>query len=372
MRLAIDCRALRKAPSGIPNFLVMAINQIALTYPDWEIKLLSNENFHEDYKKTLLVSDNIEIIISPFFIFKNVSFIWLLLKAGTVIKRIKPDIFWAPAFLLPIFLPPNIKTLVTVHDVVAKEFSDTMSFAGKMYARLLQDASINKADKLWTNSAYTAEAIEKHYPNRKNKQIFTGFFINTGIFRSIQISENRKKDLQQKYNLTESFFIFVGTLEPRKNLIFLMSLLPHLKHLKHKLIVVGAKGWGQTNIQNILSQKDYPIDYIEFPGFVETDDLVHLYNMATLYISTSLNEGFGMPQLEAMACGCPVVSPHNSAMIEVVEGAGETVTTWEFTDWVKTIEKVSNNRNYYVQKGYKRVEQYEASTVIKNLFQDFV
>jgi len=372
MKIAVDCRALRKTPSGIPNFLIMAINQIALTYPDWEITLLSNEKFYEDYKNKLLVSKNIEILISPFFIFKNVSFIWLLLKAGTVINRVKPDIYWAPAFLLPPFLPPNIKTLVTVHDVVAKEYPGTMSFAGKMYARLLQDSSINKADKLWANSAYTAEAIKKYFPARKSKQIFTGFFINTGIFKRIYISENRKKDLQQKFKLTESFFIFVGTLEPRKNLIFLISLLPYLKHLKHKLIVVGAKGWGQTNIQNILSQKDYPIDNIEFPGFVETDDLVHLYNLATLYISTSLNEGFGMPQLEAMACGCPVVSPHNSAMIEVVEGAGETVATWEFTDWVKAIEKVLNNRNDYVQKGYKRVEQYEASTVIKNLFQDFV
>jgi glycosyltransferase involved in cell wall biosynthesis len=74
-----------------------------------------------------------------------------------------------------------------------------------------------------------------------------------------------------------------------------------------------------------------------------------------------------MPQLEAMACGCPVVSPHNSAMVEVVEGAGETVKTWDEADWLKTITYVDQNREDYIAKGFKRVAAYKRETVIRNL-----
>jgi glycosyltransferase involved in cell wall biosynthesis len=74
-----------------------------------------------------------------------------------------------------------------------------------------------------------------------------------------------------------------------------------------------------------------------------------------------------MPQLEAMACGCPVVSPHNSAMIEVVYGAGETVKSWNANDWINTINMVYNNREKYILAGLNRVKKYEREDIIKDL-----
>lgn len=104
-----------------------------------------------------------------------------------------------------------------------------------------------------------------------------------------------------------------------------------------------------------------------FAGFLSTEELIKIYNMASVYVSTSSNEGFGMPQLEAMACGCPVVSPHNSAMIEVVEGAGETVKTWEKQDWLEKINQVYQNRDFYINAGFKRVMEYKKELVVKRL-----
>ncbi|QMU28957.1 glycosyltransferase family 4 protein [Adhaeribacter radiodurans] len=368
MKMAIDCRALRNAPSGIPNFLVASINDFSRYFINWEFFLLSNEEFHPEIAKQIIYRDNIKVIIAPLLLFKNVSFLWLVTKANFIVNKIKPDLYWSPAFLLPPFLSNKIQTLVTVHDVVNKEFKSTMSLIGRIYAHLLQDYSINKADKLWANSYYTTSAIMKYYKTRRSKDIFTGFFINKTLFKPITISDQEKSALLNQYNVNSNFILFVGTLEPRKNLEFLLNLMPSIKHLEVKLLVVGAKGWGKTKISSIVESTNYPSEKVVFSGFVPSEDLIMLYNLASIFISTSLNEGFGMPQLEAMACGCPVIAPHNSAMIEVVEGAGETVRSWEVNDWVNAITKVLINREEYRIKGLERSKQYEAEFVLKQLF----
>lgn len=367
MKIVIDCRALRKKPSGIPNFVVSAINGIATENPDWKLYLLSNEAFNPELQEALIKSTNIDIIISPFPILNSISFVWLIFKVNRLLKKIAPDLYWAPAFLLPPQITSKVKTLVTVHDLVFKEYKNTMSFINRLFFELLHDRSINRADLLWVNSDYTKEGIEHTFPRRKCKAIFKGFFINTTIFRPITLSLANRQELLSRFNLAEKFILFVGTLEPRKNLIYLLSMMPELAALGFSLLVIGAKGWGKTNIKDVVEAPGYPKANINFAGFISTNDLVKLYSIASVYVSTSLNEGFGMPQLEAMACGCPVVSPHNSAMIEVVMGAGETIKSWNKEEWIKTIEYVSLNPSKYIQAGFDRVKTYERQDVIKKL-----
>ncbi|WP_026464819.1 glycosyltransferase family 4 protein [Adhaeribacter aquaticus] len=367
MKVAIDCRSLRKSPSGIPNFLVSAINSIATLNPSWTLFLLSNEPFNPELEKQLLISDNIKIIIQPFFVAKKIALIWLVFKVRTILKQIKPDLFWAPAFLTPPFIPSNIKTLVTVHDMVYKEHKETMSLANRVYFDLFHDISIKNANFLWSNSTFTKEGIIKYFPERKCKDIFSGFFINTSIFKKDEINSEEKAEICLKHNLNDKFLLFVGTLEPRKNLTFLLSLMPQLALLGFDLLIVGANGWGETKIKNVVEAEGFPKEKVKFAGFLTTDELIKIFNVASVYVSTSLNEGFGMPQLEAMACGCPVVSPHNSAMVEVVAGAGETVSSWDKVDWVKTINKVYLNRDSYIEAGFKRVEEYNREYVIRKL-----
>lgn len=367
MKFAIDCRALRKPPSGIPNFLATAINGLAAQNPDWLIYLLANEDFNEDFKNIFSRSSNIKIIIRPIPILNSISFLWLLFKTRSILKEIKPDLFWGPAFLLPPFIPKKVKTLVTVHDLVFKEHKETMSGMNKLFFQLLHDRSISKADLIWSNSYYTKQGINRYFPLRRCEEIFVGFFINKKLFRKIPISIDEKDRLYHKLKIKDKLLLFVGTLEPRKNLSFLLSLMPKLATQGYTLLVVGAKGWGNSHIKNIFDSKDFPHKQVIFAGFLTSEELVILYNLASIYVSCSLNEGFGMPQLEAMACGCPVVSPHNSAMIEVVEGAGETVKTWEQQDWIDTINLVYNNREKYIKAGFKRIEEYKINTVISNL-----
>lgn len=158
------------------------------------------------------------------------------------------------------------------------------------------------------------------------------------IFRKVNIDEATKNEILHEYGLEDRFLLFVGTLEPRKNLSFLLKIMPEIyKKTGCKLLVVGASGWKNSDIAQIINASDYPPKIVIFANYIDIEKLVYLYNLATLYVSTALNEGFGMPQLEAMACGCPVVSPHNSAMIEVVEGRGVTIEGKDEKVWINTI-----------------------------------
>ncbi len=178
------------------------------------------------------------------------------------------------------------------------------------------------------------------------------------------MSTLEREKLFKKYDITFPFILTVGTLEPRKNLKFLLSLMPLLAQEKFQLIIVGAKGWGNVKLN---SEANGLLEKIKFAGFVPDEDLIKLYNTASVCVSTSLNEGFCVPLLEAMLCGCPVVASHNSGMIEVVEGGGETIKSWSTDIWVEAIEKVACQKEIYAQKGFAKAKLYSWSEVVHRI-----
>jgi len=246
-----------------------------------------------------------------------------------------------------------------------------MSLFNRLYSNVLFDRSILNADILLAISSYTANEVKRRYPSRQSREITVGCGVDRSIFLPVTLTPEQRSDICSKYGVIEPFILFVGTVEPRKNLEFMLKLMPDLVKAGFSLLIVGAKGWGKTQIAEIVEQPGFPKDNVVFAGYVSTEVLVMLYNMAAVYVSTSLNEGFGLPQLEAMNSGCPVVSPHNSAMVEVVEGAGISVENWDISNWCDAILTVFNNSEYYRDLGFQRSSQYEwpaiANTIAKTL-----
>jgi glycosyltransferase involved in cell wall biosynthesis len=359
MKIAIDCRALRKKPAGVPNFLINAINTLASQCPDCTLYLLSNEGFHPEAASRLSKRPNVVAVIEPLPVGRRIATLWYFSKVYFILKRLKPDIFMAPAVLLPPVLPAGIRSLAVVHDMVYKQFPETMSASNRLLSRLLHDYSIRTAEVLWAVSEYTRAEVTKAFPERKCRDIFVGSAIDKAVFRPLALTDAEKQELLRRLSLDQPFILFVGTLEPRKNLHFLLGLMPEMARHGFSLLIVGAKGWGDTRISAIARAPGFPRDKVVFSGYLTTEELVKVYNLASVYVSTALNEGFGLPQLEAMSCGCPVVTAHNSAMIEVVEGAGKTVTGWEQTEWVQSILEVYANRVQYAARGLQRARQYD-------------
>lgn len=361
MKIAIDCRSLRKRPAGVPNFLINAINALASAQPDWEICLLTNTPFHPDVKNMLHDHNRVQTIVSPLALFPSIATLWYIVKVPLLIRRLKPDIFYTPIPNLPFWLPARTKTMISVHDMIFKQFPETMSGTNRWINWLLHDRSFAKADLIWAVSQYTRKQIEIYFPYRKCRSIMVGSAVDSELFHPLVVNDDEKAVLQKKYDLREKTLLFVGTLEPRKNLKFLLSLMPKLAERKYDLLVVGAQGWGKR-----LTSAEGG-GHVHFAGFVPTHDLVKLYQLVTLYVSTSLNEGFGLPQLEAMSCGCPVVCPRHSAIEEVVASAGETVMGWDQENWIEAIETVASNPTKYKELGMLRAAQYRWENVIKDL-----
>ncbi|WP_106483714.1 glycosyltransferase family 1 protein [Bacteroides sp. Marseille-P3684] len=336
MNIVVDCRAFTKRATGIATYAIDAIRAICSYAPELHLILVSPTSFHESI--TGLPVDKLDIIIDPVLRkIKVPNLIWYHFYLPKIIRKLRPDIVWSPMSEVPLLPIGKTKKMITVHDVVNKEYKSTMLWKNRWFALPFVNYSIKKADLIWCNSNYTHSKLNLYYPNRKQQDVVIGDSCSTK-FRKIQVSIKQKNEIYKKYAIEKGFILFVGTIEPRKNLSFLLHIIPEIyKRTGYKLLIVGAKGWQSSNLSSIINASDYPREAVCFTQYIGSEELIVLYNLANLYISTALNEGFGMPQLEAMACGCPVVSPHNSAMIEVVEKRGLTIKGWDKKNWVNQI-----------------------------------
>lgn len=339
MKIIVDGRPLTKRATGVAMFTIDAIRAISTYLPQWKITVVMPRPLHPTVEGLPL--DKIQIVVSPFLSTKLPGTVWCLFKLPILAKRYGADILWAPNKLLPIYHWGHYKTLIIIHDVVWKEFKNTTSrkWATSMINPFFNH-SVKNADYIWCNSKYTLMKTNQYFPHRKQMNVVIGGSCNSR-FRPINLSYKRKNEILNLYGINNGYLLFVGSLEPRKNLGFLLKLMPEVfERTGYQLLVVGARGWKDSEIFSIVNADSYPTNIVKFADYVSNDLLVELYNAAVCYISTALNEGLGLPQLEAMSCGCPVISPHNSAMIEVVEGRGVTIKDWNEQEWIGTICKV--------------------------------
>ena len=369
MNIIVDCRVFTKRATGVATYAIDAIRAICQYIPEWHLTLVSPVPFHKSIIGLPL--DKLDVIIEPMMGNAKIpNVVWFHLHFPKIAKRLKADMVWTPRPETPMLSVGKAKRMITVHDVVGKEFYKTMTWKVRLFALPFVDWSIKRADLIWCNSNYTLGKLQDYYPNRKQKDTVVGDSCSTQ-FRKLQISDVEKKEIYEEYGVTKGYILFVGTLEPRKNLAFLLRMMPDIyKKTGYKLLVVGASGWKNSNIAELVNNPSFDKHSVSFAKYVEFEKLLKIYNCATLYVSTALNEGFGMPQLEAMACGCPVISPHNSAMIEVVENRGLTIKGWDETVWTNTIveiletpQKLSRMKNpdiseYDWKKIIQRVKQY--------------
>jgi len=166
---------------------------------------------------------------------------------------------------------------------------------------------------------YAIETFD--FPEDKSSTIHLGVLHSQ--FR--QMSAEEIGDIRKRLQLPESFVLFVGSLEPRKNLSRIMKAylsLPQSVRNEVKMIIVGGSGWENDDIQKLIDT--YP-DEIKHLGYLSDEDLPKVYNLASLFVFTTLYEGFGLPALEAMACGCPVLTSNTTSLPEICGEAADLV-----------------------------------------------
>jgi glycosyltransferase involved in cell wall biosynthesis len=227
------------------------------------------------------------------------------------------DVFWGPTHRLPRFLPEAIPRVVTIHDLVWRFAGDTMRPLTYFLERMQMPFAVRAADVVVADSQATANAIKLE------------FDVDADNLMVVSLASNPIKNVACFDNLKEHgikcpYFLFVGTLEPRKNLTRLLtaySLLPKAVKLQTSMVIAGGKGWGKFNLEDKIASLDLG-DYVRVLGYVDEPTLTALYANARFLAMPSLYEGFGLPLVEAMAHGIPVLTANNSSMPEVAGDAG--------------------------------------------------
>lgn len=346
MNLIFDGRIFSTRMTGIGTFARDVVTSILKYRHDVKLFVLCPRPVHSNYLNWV-EKYQVPIVFCPVISSKLPTTLWYHLFSYKISKKKGADVYISPFTDYPLVWGSKIKHIITVHDVVNKDFKDTMEWKNRLMSALFFDLSIKRSHYIWCNSEYTHRAILQYFPTVSQKNVFVGDSSGE-IFNNICLSEYDKKKILNRYGVKERFILFVGSLEPRKNLGFLIKIAPILyKKTNIQTLIIGANQWGK-------SHNDYDKESTIFiQHFVKTEELVELYNVASCYVSTSLNEGFGMPQLEAMKCGCPVVSPNNSGMIEVVTGYGTLVDGWDVDAWINAISsEVQREHKPYAGKKY--------------------
>lgn len=236
----------------------------------------------------------------------------------------KCDVFWTPHFNFPL-LPPRAKLkIATVHDLYHLAHWPLLSLSQKVYYKLFMGNLVRNADFIFTISDFTKSEIGRFYPQALPKVNRIHLGVDFSLFKLTEDAFHMK-EIREKYGLPERFVLFVGNLKPNKNVITLLKayheLLQEQSKLDWKVVITGKKEGFKIGDNEAVDfiQAHQLEEKVIFTGFVEEKDLPVVYQLAELFVFPSLYEGFGLPPLEAMACGCPVACSTSASIPEVCQ-----------------------------------------------------
>jgi len=258
---------------------------------------------------------NVEIISLP----ARNRFTWNLFVLPKYLFQKRIDIFHTQ-YILPFFSPRRTKIVTHIHDVSFCAYPELIGWSDRFFLSILISRSLRKAALIITPSQFTKDEIIKYYKISAEKitVIYNG--IGEEFLKNTTGSKEEDTVLRRKYKLPEHFIISVGTLQPRKNIPFLLNAFALLKKRlpEMKLVIVGNKNAHHTDsdIEKTLITQKLQNDVI-FPGFIDQNDLPKVLRMAKVFAFPSLYEGFGIPLLEAMSQTVPVAASDIPSLREI-------------------------------------------------------
>lgn len=257
------------------------------------------------------------------------------------------DIFHSPDFTLPPLRAA--RGVVTIHDLSFLRLPEHADPGLREHLQRAVPRAVARAQRVLADSENTQRDLVEllGVPAEKVSVVPAGI---EARFRPIRDTV-RLNDVRVRYKLPQWFILFVGTIEPRKNLSRLISAYGQLRRqtgLPHALVIAGKPGWLYQDIYDRVTLEGLS-DYVYFPGFIADDDLPAVYTLADLMAFPSLYEGFGLPPLEAMACGTPVVSSNNSSLPEALGAAALLVDAEDVDALADAMARVLGHANLRVR-----------------------
>jgi glycosyltransferase involved in cell wall biosynthesis len=278
------------------------------------------------------------------------------------------DLFHSPNFILPPVR--RARTLLTVHDLSFIRHPQGAAPALRRWLEQVVPRSLGRADHVLADSESTCQDLIDIFGLAPEKITVVG----AGVEPRFQPATDSVllDRLKARYRLPEKFVLGLGTLEPRKNftgLIRAYSQSPVRE--SHHLVIAGGKGWLYDDI--FAAAQASPVAHrIHFTGFVADDDLPALYSLADIFAYPSHYEGFGIPVIEAMACGTPVVCANNSSLPEVAGQAALQVTATDLPALAEALDRLATDqalRQQAIEEGFRQARQFEWPAAARRLLE---
>lgn len=274
--------------------------------------------------------------------------------------RDRVDLLHATMNVAPWWSP--CPTVVTIHDLAYLRYPEVHPRGRRLYLTWLTRLTVRRARAIVAVSAYTRSEVERllGVPQERIRVIYEGV---EARFRPLP--PDQVADFCRRRGL-ERYLLYVGNLEPRKNLSRLVQAYGRVAaDTDADLVLAGARGWGYDDLFRQVERQDLA-DRVHFPGFVPPEELPLWYNGAEVFVYPSLYEGFGLSPLEAMACGTPVVVSTASSLPEVVGAAGLQVPPEDVTALAAALRRLLDNpalRADLRQRGLRRAQRFSWTTM---------
>lgn len=269
------------------------------------------------------------------------------------IRRMKADVYFGPAGALPLG-PIHVPSAITVHDLAIYQNPRWFPPRQPLSTRVVVPRSVMGADVVIAVSENTAKDIAEHFGlDRARIHV-----VPHGVSSKMRpMATDEKAAARARLGLPERFILFVSTVEPRKNLETLIDAWVLMRD-RPDLVVVGSWGWRYEAIRDKMARLGPRVHHLDS---VDLDELPAIYNLARVLAHPAWYEGFGLPPLEAMACGTPVVVSDRSSLPEVVGDAGLVVPAGDSEAWRKALERVLDDTDLASElrhKGILRAAQF--------------
>jgi glycosyltransferase involved in cell wall biosynthesis len=287
---------------------------------------------------------------------------WTQVRLSFELYRRPPEVLWMPASTLPRYMPA--RTVVTCHDIGYHRFPELYKPQQVLIHERATKEIAKSAARIITISEFSARELSEAYGIDRSKIHVTPLGVDHALYRPIE-DQTLIQERLERHGISQPFFLYVGRLETKKNILMLIRAFTEFKirrgaEDRTQLVLAGMPGFGYRDIKQAILDSNVKSDILEL-GYVPEAELPYLMNAAHALVHPSLYEGFGLTPIQAMACGCPVISSNAASLTEVVGEAGVFFSPHEMEELIHTLQTFSSDpvqRDLLRARGIARAQTY--------------
>jgi glycosyltransferase involved in cell wall biosynthesis len=374
MRIGFDAKRAVQNNTGLGNYSRYILEILSEFYPDNACFLFAPKKRENSRLETILSRKNLSFVF-PSGIYKRLSSLWRISAIKKDIRKKNIQIFHGLSNELPLGIERlGIKTVVTIHDLIFLRYPKFYQPIDRIIYRRKFRRACRIADRIIAISECTKRDIVSFFriPEEKIEVIYQGCHPQFNVI----ISAEKKAETAKKYRLPSRFLLYVGSIEPRKNLLFVAKALKKLPNDIH-LVAIGKSTPYQTEVEAYVRQFGLE-ERLHIKNQFPFEDLPALYQSASLFVYPSFFEGFGIPVVEALTSGVPVIAATGSCLEEAGGSASIYVNPVDDGELVNQILRVLNDETLaktMVESGkeyIRRFSEEKIASAIMNIYQSII